>query len=444
MSVSGYSSVLFPYHTLRNIATQSEIVNRNYVGYTHIKNIIELTTDANVRDALNRKHDVQNKILGTLNDTPEKFHLLNNGVTIVAKNALVDDKSRIIQLTDPSIINGAQTQRQIINFIEENKSSSSKFENTLIKYEIIVTDNDDLASDISVARNYQIPVELLSIVGITGKFDDLESAMRSVYPTCRLQRKETEKIDEVILDSKNRIANIGTIDTVNLIQVITTIIPEEMQYDPPLPQPSHSYNSTRSLKNFQSLYQAYYTKDPTQDDRVDEKRELYRFFMDIAPYAYEQYHYWKRHSSWGSAKVFDRKERKDSRRNSEERRVRGKSVQAPDGILFPLLQGLSIFCRKVDGHWTLKIPSNWSARKERKERPATTEEEYYEQILEIYKEIAQSNVGKMGLTPRCYESARDACIRLNEMTNKDEKLAEQAALIARLENELASRNKHNQ
>ena len=140
--------------------------------------------------------------------------MLNGGVVIVAKKSEIDEKSRRLQLTGASIINGSQTQGEIKDYIENGGDGDSIH----IKFELIVTSDEDLVADISIARNFQNDVELLSIAGRKGELNDLEKALQKTHPELRLRKSEDEKPS----DDNNLIA------TEKLLQVLAALLPGEL------------------------------------------------------------------------------------------------------------------------------------------------------------------------------------------------------------------------
>ncbi len=125
--------------------------------------MLQLQTDANVRDYLleaegkqrKRETQVNKEIRQTLESKPVVFSILNGGVVIVARKHEVDEQKKILRLTNPSIINGSQTQGVLRDFFEKLAAEDEEAPPIHIKYELIVTDDEDLIGEISIARNFQ-------------------------------------------------------------------------------------------------------------------------------------------------------------------------------------------------------------------------------------------------------------------------------------------------
>ena len=85
----------------------------------------------------------------------------------------IDEKNRFILLSGASIINGSQTQGVIRDFLKNGgpKSNDVGIFVPHVKFEVIVTDNEDLIAEVSIARNFQIDVMTLSIAGRRGQLE---------------------------------------------------------------------------------------------------------------------------------------------------------------------------------------------------------------------------------------------------------------------------------
>ncbi len=103
-----------------------------------------------------------------------------------------------------------------------------------VNFELIVTDEDELIADISIARNWQNRVNDLSIYGRQGLFDDLEESMKKHDPGVKLRRSETDFGDHYV-------------DTEKLIQVLTVVLPKDV------PVPS----AEKSQKTPETTYRVY-------------------------------------------------------------------------------------------------------------------------------------------------------------------------------------------
>lgn len=272
---------------------------------------------------------VHRAIRATLENAPDKFSLLNGGVTIVAEAYSVDEKNRILTLSNASIVNGAQTQGILRDYLESLRDAED-FPDIHVTYELIITDDESLIAEVSIARNFQNDVKLLSISGKLGIFDDLDVSVQEGLDGKKLRLSETDAPDE-------------TMDTEKLLQVITAMIPEELWQGlkrGELANKAYAYNQkARCLKEFNEL------KNKLKDDPTSQvHKDVYQFYIDIAPAAWLLYEKWKSHPGFKGTGI------RSIQRDGKE------IVEVPDGIIFPILAALSQFIVNKKGKWQLKVP----------------------------------------------------------------------------------------
>lgn len=358
----------FPYHNCRNISSpEDSSANRKvYAGTAPARSVLELEDNENVREYLVEAKGKQKKtptlvhqaIRKTLKDNSPLFSILNGGIVIVARDAEVDDKNKKMTLLKPSIINGSQTQGELRRFYAE--TFNEDYQEPSIRYEIIVTDDDDLIAEISIARNFQNDVRALSIAGRRGHIDALEARMIEHFPDVRLQKSESEQNDKE-----------GTLDTEKLVQVTFAALPVEMmekfkrQSDPENKVFSYS-QKTRCLKLFQELVEK------------PENKEVYDCFLDVASIAWKLYLDWKQHQGFIGTGI-----RSIER---EERKVK----EVPDGLIFPIIAAHSVFIRRSGMRWRMERPQ------------VLTDADLIRTATQAYQEIASHNPQTMGKTKGCY------------------------------------------
>lgn len=358
----------FFYVTCRNIsASEDEEQGRKiYTGHAPTSSVLDLEDNENVREYLvdakgKQKRSptlVHQAIRKTLQDQPDQFSVLNSGMVIVARSANVDDKEKVIFLERPSIINGSQTQGELRRYFEKSGGNPEAIPN--IKFEIIITTDDDLIAEISIARNFQNDVRAISIAGRRGQLDDLEAAIQKQFPETKLRKSETDLI-----------ADGEFLDTEKLIQVIFALLPEEMvtkigQADPS--NKSFTYSQkTRCLKLFQHLVE-------------DGPRDVYECCMDLAAEAWKLYEEWKSHQGFRGTRI----------RSIE--RDGGEIIEVPDGVIFPIIAAHSAFVRKDQNRWVLRKPNLF------------TDDELISAAKQAYMEIAGHNPQTMGKNKACYST----------------------------------------
>ena len=365
----------FPYLNCRNISDpEDEVAGRKvYSGKAPVSSVLGLEDDENVREYLVDARGklkrvptlVHQAIRKTLEDLPDQFSILNGGMVIVARSAEIDDKNRVIFLRRPSIINGSQTQGELERYFNRFAAGPDFFEPS-IKFELIVTDDDNLIAEISIARNFQNDVRAISIAGRRGQLDELEKAVQTAIPGAKLRKSETD----LVVDDE-------FLDTEKLIQVGFALMPVELltaldrDGDPSSKGFTYS-QKTRCLKLFQRLVE--------ENESRDEAAKAYRYFLDIAGPAWLLYQKWKSHQGFHGTRI------RSIQRDGTD------IVDVPDGIVFPILGALSAFVAVYKEKWTLRFPSLFD------------EKELIEAAAQVYMEIANHNPQTMGKNRACYST----------------------------------------
>lgn len=360
----------FNFLTCRHISAPEDEANgrKVYSGHAPATAVLALEDNENVREYLvdakgKQKRSptlVHQAIRKTLQDTPDQFSILNGGMVIVASSVMLDDKAKVMTLVSPSIINGSQTQGELRRFFERYPDAIS--DPPSIKFEIIVTDDPDLIADISIARNFQNDVRAISIAGRRGQLDELEIAIREVFPDLKLRKSETDLV-----------ADGEFIDTEKLIQVILALMPSEVLegFDPSIDAGSRVFTysqKTRCLKLYQRIVE-------------DEDLTALRCCLDLAPIAWALYAKWKAHQGFKGTRI-----RAIERDN-------GEIVEVPDGVVFPILAAHAAFVKKgTNGKWKLSPPKLF------------TDGELISAAKQAYMEIAGHNPQTMGKSKACYST----------------------------------------
>lgn len=359
-----------PYIVCRNISSPEDDSERRkvYAGQVPASSVLDLEDNENVREYLvdakgKQKQSptmVHQAIRKTLNDNTDQFNILNGGMVLVARAARVDDQRKILYLTRPSIINGSQTQGELRRYFDGN--AQSEFTDPSVKFELIVTDDDDLIAEISIARNFQNDVRAISIAGRRGQLDELECAVKKGFPNAQLRKSETHLTADGVY-----------LDTEKLIQVIFALLPPEMlrkidaRAEPTNKVFTYS-QKTRCLKLFQRLVE-------------DGPRDVYQCCLDLAPIAWKLYENWKTHQGFYGTRL-----------RSITRDENG-IADVPDGIIFPILSAFSAFVKETkQGVWGLAVPVAFS------------DEELIEAAKQVYMEIAEHNPQTMGKNKACYST----------------------------------------
>jgi hypothetical protein len=371
-----------PFFAIRNITSPEDLENGRKVlaGQAPIEAVLELPTHENVRDYLleaeGKKRiqptQVHKAILETLRERPEDFTILNGGITIVARDHEIDEKNKVVQLLQPSIINGSQTQGVIRGFVAKCREDGVPVPPIHVKFELIITTDTDLIGDISIARNFQNDVMTVSIVGRKGQLDELEAALRKQLPDLKLRKSET-KISRTLSLQEDYVF------TEKLLQVITALTPDELWMgsgEPGTPNKAYTYSAkAKCLRDFQKVYVSAH--DPKAEDHV-RAAELYQFYLDIAAQAIELYERWKMHQGFAGTRLHSIK------RNGTE------IAEVPDGIVFPILAALAKFAKRTELGWRIVPPAQFE------------DGELIKAAKTTYQFTARSNPNAMGKNNACY------------------------------------------
>jgi hypothetical protein len=368
------TTITLPYKSHRNISSPDDIAENRKVlcGHMLAKDILGISTHENVRSYLldvEGKRKVQTSVHRAINNTlenaPEKFSVLNGGVTIVAESCEVDDKKKLMTLTKPSIINGAQTQGILRDYLD-SLNNPEDFPEIHISYELIITSDEALIAEISIARNFQNDVKLLSISGKLGVFDELDVSISEGLNGKRLRLSETDNPEE-------------TMDTEKLLQVITALVPEQLWSQlkrGDLANKAYAYNQkAKCLKQFTELKKSL---DEKPDNELNQS--VYEFFIQIAPTAWQLYEKWKTHPGFKGTGI------RAIQRDGQE------IVDVPDGIIFPILAALSQFIMNKDDVWTLCIPDIFE------------DQDLINAAKSAYKDVANHKPYVMGRNKASYSS----------------------------------------
>lgn len=160
-----------------------EGVSEAYLGFLPFREFLKLVQDdagrafsifdENVRDFLG-ENQVNRKIAKSLRDGKyELFSILNNGVTLVA-SSLTPAGNRFT-IRDYQIVNGCQTTNVL------RRSSELKgIERVSVPVKIIVTDNDDIKNEVTIATNSQTEVKAEQMEALTQFQKKLELYYQSI------------------------------------------------------------------------------------------------------------------------------------------------------------------------------------------------------------------------------------------------------------------------
>jgi len=376
----------FTYYSLRNISCPEDIENnrKTFTGHAPIESVLRLPTDENVRDYIleaegrqrRKPTSVHRAIQNTLYNYPHNFSVLNGGIVIVARDYRAMEQEKRLYLLKPSIINGAQTQGTLKDFVSDYKSRGEEIPSINVTYELIVTNDDALIAEIAIARNFQNDVMTLSIAGRLGQLDELEASLQAKLSDKKLRKSETQLSSDYLT-------------TEQLLKVIAALVPEEL-----LPKQKKSSEDTtnkvytydkkaKCLKDFRQIY-LIAKGEQTTEKAIDvaKYKELYQFYLDTVAQAYQLHEKWKAHPGFKGTGI-----RKGIKRDEND-----NIVDISDGIIFPILASFSAFAKKTPSGWKIEPPA------------AFRDEELIRTAKSVFMEIANSDPPTMGKNKACYSA----------------------------------------
>jgi len=109
-----------------------------------------------------KKHNkIRERIFNTLENNPEQFLILNNGITIVCRDLKVDKENRKVILENPQIVNGCQTSFAIFDFFSKKKMRENEIKRipSYVLAKIIkAPPQEEIIDKITEASNLQNPI----------------------------------------------------------------------------------------------------------------------------------------------------------------------------------------------------------------------------------------------------------------------------------------------
>jgi hypothetical protein len=396
-----------PYYCIRNLTDpcQRELNISHHEAKVRLHALSPISTKRNLREYLaehGRKSAVHKDIENTLRNQPNLFSTLNGGVTICARHADgFSSKEGVLKLTDPSIINGAQTKGSVESYFEElaaeleamgpdgdlNDLNGPEELESFVSAHIFIIDDRDLEGELTISLNNQNNVKMISKMNARGELNDMAAAFSKAGMKIRLTESDPP--------------NNGLVDTEKLLKVIEALTPEELwttffnrrstQLQPKkwVMVKSSAYSTkARVLKDFGILYDA--AMDP-EHPKHEEARTHYQYYVDIGPSAWQLYMKWKMHQGFASSKIrgpikrSSRKGRPPLTKDDE-----GNIVEVVDGLIFPCIATLSEFVKMKKGKWTISRIPKW------------VDEVLIDAILHFYRQKAKSTAHTCGRTHQCY------------------------------------------
>jgi hypothetical protein len=346
------SSVQLSYQLLRNTTSPDETATgvKSFIANLSAFEILKLDTKENLRAYLaeynpkkrNRVHDA---IRSTIQTEPQRFITRNSGFVVGATHIEVDDNKKVIHLTEPSILNGAQSQGEIRRWVNETYGDELPNGNEeppfFVRAEFIVDPDLDEVVETAIARNTATPVKSISQAGARGHLDDLEASIKKVRPEIQIRKKETDE---------------NVYDTRKILQYARLLMPASVSGNESAAEKLRPYkNPEQCLTDFSEWYELKESAGKPEYPEADAARRKYEFTIQMAPYAIAEYEYWERHEGWNGHHVWE--ETKKGGRACRRDKA-GKIVWVSPGLVFPVVGAMSEFVQeKSPGCWSIAKPS---------------------------------------------------------------------------------------
>lgn len=207
-----------------------EGIEQAYLGVLPASELMKLVVDGetdeirrsvfedNVRDFQGINAPVNSGIRETLRgDHPQRFAVLNNGVTVVVRDLRVTANS--FRLADYQIVNGAQTS----NVLFANREAFENGADVLVPTRIIQTDDEDLITDIVTATNSQTQVRAheLNARALAERHVEKFFAAQEAPRNLLYERRSKQ------YDSKGDVVKARVIDRYTLVRATAAVFSDE-------------------------------------------------------------------------------------------------------------------------------------------------------------------------------------------------------------------------
>lgn len=340
------SRVQLSYQLIRNTTSPDEksIGVQSFVANLPAPEIVRLDTRANLRSYLaeynprkrNRVHDA---IRETIENAPERFIVRNSGFVITAAAITVDDNTKVVTLTEPSIINGAQSQGEVKAYLDELLESEEYEEGDeppfYVRASIIVDPDPAEIVETAIARNIATPIKSITEAGARDQLEELEQSIRRHIKDAKIRKAESD---------------VDVIDTRRVLQLGRLLMPTSVSGNQAAAEKLRAYkNPEQCLTDFCEWFE---TKKSNANARAK-----YKFMVDIAPHALLEYARWEQHPAWNGHHIWD-ETKKGGRavRRDHQNRI----IWVSPALLFPLMGALSEFAAQdSSGHWIIKKPKRF-------------------------------------------------------------------------------------
>lgn len=264
-------------------------VTQAFIGTIKCKDFVTLLIDNdgnmltnifedNVRD-FQGYNCVNKEIQDTINsrEDQDRFSLLNNGITIVAKTVKVTGDT--VNLFDYQIVNGCQTSYVLY----DNRCSLT--ENSYIVVKLIEVNNEKISDRVIYTTNRQTEVKSEAFTSINSfhkKLQDFYNAIESSYRLYYERRSKQYDLNDDV--AKNRIVTLAT----QVKSYIAIFLNEPHSTHRYYGELLRAYNHRLFLEAdspdlyYISSYLVFYVEDAIKRGRIDKNYKIYKFHIACA------------------------------------------------------------------------------------------------------------------------------------------------------------------
>lgn len=269
-------------------------VVQSFIGYLPIGEFLKLITGAdgnirknlfyeNVRDFQGHANSVNSEIAETLEDPSkvDKFLLLNNGITIVAKE-FTNLRSSDYEVSDYYIVNGCQTSNVLFHSSPGVADQSILF----VPIKIVHTTDNNVIASLIRSTNRQTPVPDEAFVSLEKFHKRLQEYYKRYSQTC-FEKLYYERRSKEFSNSAERVEKPRIINLHGQIRAFTSIILGE-------PQLAMANNPTSILKEHEGkmfqddhLYAPYFLSSLllylfyvySEEEKISKKYVISRYWI---------------------------------------------------------------------------------------------------------------------------------------------------------------------
>lgn len=329
-----------PYNLIRNLSSPDEKANGVQTWFANVsaRDLLNIGTQDNLRTYIaehspSKRNFVHKQIANTIEELPDRFINRNSGVTITCTGCNVDDTKRVAILENASIINGAQTQGELLRYF--NGLEGDDGAEFMVRAEIIMEPSKEQIVEIAIARNTATAVKSVSQAGARGYLTDLKNSIEKHLPGETLQMSETDTVG---------------LNVQNVLQWTRLLMPQKLLGTANQGRNFSYKQGGKCLVDFSSWAQ----------EKKRERGEIYDFTVQMGPIAVKEYRRWEQHEGWNGHRLHEygkNSDRPAGGRPVKRDKATNKVVWVAPGILFPIMSALSAFVRQKNGRWVLEKPS---------------------------------------------------------------------------------------